>query len=352
MPIKHVEIPITVNFKVTELLNSEKIAQAVAAAYPSDPTLRVVGLTVPLLSFTCKNEGIINPISDIKNAISRMYDYLQKGIMLPIWTLLYKLYNILKSFGLGVLNLSLGVLNLKVDDLLNPNIYETIEKAVKDLYENARSTLDSILSFLKISTPPFKDIRSPEKEIEHFVKSILSSLWTAFWKKVEEIKNLINTGLRLWDLQNYYPPKNRKSTFPTQPFWEQAVNAVLGKYLSLIKNPPTMEEILQKLEDFARSIYRKAEVTAAEIMAVLSRFSLPIVGFPLDWKLPLNPNVKPNSVDLAQIVADIKIWINNFVANIVQKFINAILQLLSIFQLSISFPSITIPLTACAIRTY
>jgi hypothetical protein len=190
MPIKHVEIPITVNFKVTELLNSEKIAQAVAAAYPSDPTLRVVGLTVPLLSFTCKNEGIINPISDIKNAISRMYDYLQKGIMKPIWTLLYKLYNILKSFGLGVLNLSLGVLNLKVDDLLNPNIYETIEKAVKDLYKNARNTLDKILSFLKIPNPPFSDTRSPEKEIEHFIKSILASLWSEFWKKVEEIKTI------------------------------------------------------------------------------------------------------------------------------------------------------------------
>jgi len=351
MPIKHVEIPISVNFKVTELLNSEKIAQAVAAAYPSDPTLRVVGLTVPLLSFTCKNEGIINPISDIKNAISRMYDYLQKGIMKPIWTLLYKLYNILKSFGLGVLNLSLGVLNLKVDDLLNPNLYATIEKAVKDLYKNARSTLDKILSFLKIPNPPFSDTRSPEKEIEHFIKSILASLWTAFWKKVEEIKNLINTGLRLWDIANYYI-KNPKSPFPTQPFWEQAVNAILGKYLRFLKNPPSMEEILEKLKEFARRIFRKRDVTCADIMAVLPRFTLPILGFPMDWTLPLNPQTKANCIDLAQIVADIKTWINNFIANLVQKFIKAILKLLSIFGLSISFPSITIPLTACAIRTY
>jgi hypothetical protein len=344
MPIKHVEIPITVTFKVTDL-NSEKIAQAVAAAYPRDPNLRVVGLTVPLLSFTCKNEGIINPISDIKNAISRMYDYLQKGIMMPIWTVLYKLYNVLKKFGLGVLDLSLGVLNLKVDDLLNPNIYETIEKAVKELYKTARDTLDKVLKFLNIPTPPFKDIRSPEKEIEHFVKSILSSLWTEFWKKVNQIKDLINKGLAIWDQVTKTKP------FAAQPFWQGIVESILGKYLNLIKNPPTMEEILQKLEDFARSIYRKAEVTAAEIIAVLSRFKLPIVGFPLDWKLPLNPNVKPNSIDLAQIVADIKTWINNFVASIVQKFINAILKLLSIFGLSISFPSITIPLTACAIRT-
>jgi len=345
MPIKHVEIPITVTFKVTDL-NSEKIAQAVAAAYPRDPNLRVVGLTVPLLSFTCKNEGIINPISDIKNAISRMYDYLQKGIMMPIWTVLYKLYNVLKKFGLGVLDLSLGVLNLKVDDLLNPNIYETIEKAVKELYKTARDTLDKVLKFLNIPTPPFKDIRSPEKEIEHFVKSILSSLWTEFWKKVNQIKDLINKGLAIWDQVTKTKP------FAAQPFWQGIVESILGKYLNLIKNPPTMEEILQKLEDFARSIYRKAEVTAAEIIAVLSRFKLPIVGFPLDWKLPLNPNVKPNSIDLAQIVADIKTWINNFVASIVQKFINAISKLLSIFGLSISFPSITIPLTACAIQTY
>jgi hypothetical protein len=252
----------------------------------------------------------------------------------------------LKSLGLGVLDLSLGVLGLKIDDLLNPNIYDTIEKAVKNLYASARATLNGILKFLNIPTPAFEDVHSPEKEIEHFVKSILSSLWTAFWKKVEEIRNLINTGLGIWDQVNQTKP------FPTQPFWQSVVDAVLGKYLSLIKNPPTMQEILDQLKSFARSIYQKAEVTAAEILAVLKRFSLPIVGFPLDWNLPLNPRVHANSIDLAQILADIKIWINNFVANIIQKFMNAITKLLSIFGLSISFPPIPVTLTACAIRTY
>jgi len=352
MPIEHITTDITVNFNVTELLNSEKIAAAIASAYPKDPKLQVVGLTIPLLAFTCKNEGIIDPISDVKNAVSRIYDYLQKGIMMPVWTTLYKLYNILKSFGLGVLDLSLGILGLKVDDLLNPNLCDTVEKAVKNLYTSARSALDDILKFLNIPTPAFEDVHSPEKEIEHFVKSILSSLWTAFWKKVEEIKNLINTGLRLWDLENYYNTTSPKSTFPTQPFWEQAVNAILGKYLSLIKNPPTMQEILDQLKAFAKSVYQKSQIRASEIMAILQRFVLPIVGFPLDWKLPLNTRVHANSIDLAQVLADMKIWINNFVANLMQKFMNAIAQLLSIFQLSISFPPIPITLTACAIRTY
>jgi hypothetical protein len=350
MPIEHIKTNITVNFKVTEL-SSEKIATAIASAYPKDPTLTVVGLTIPLLAFTCKNEGIIDPISDIKNAVSRIYDYLQKGIMMPVWTILYKLYNILKKFGLGVLDLSLGILNLKVNDLLNPNICETIEKAVKNLYNTARSTLDSILRFLNIPTPAFEDIRSPEKEIEHFVKSILASLWSQFWKKVEEIRNLIKKGLRLWDLANYFI-RNPSAPFPTEPIWDAAINAVLGKYLDLIKNPPTIEQILSQLKAFAQRIYRRAEVTAAEIMAVLKRFTLPILGFPLDWELPLNVRVYANSIDLAQIIADIKIWINNFVANLLQKFINAILKILSLFGLSISFPPIPITLTACAIRTY
>lgn len=351
MPIEHIKTNITVNFSVTEPLDSEKIAAAIAQAYPKDPTLTVVGLTVPLLSFTCKDVGIIDPISDIKNAVSRIYDYLQKGIMMPVWTILYKLYNILKSFGLGVLDLSLGILGLKVDDLLNPNICETIEKTVKNIYYSARATLNNVLSFLNIPTPAFEDVHSPEKEIEHFVKSILSSLWSQFWKKVEEIKNLIKTGLRLWDLANYFI-RYPTAPFPTEPIWDAAVDAILGKYLALIKNPPTIQQILDQLKSFAQGVYQKAQVTAAEIVAVLHRFTLPILGFPLDWKLPLNPRVHANSIDLAQIIADIKIWINNFVAKLLQKFINAILKILSLFGLSISFPPIPITLTACAIRTY
>jgi hypothetical protein len=349
MAIEHVQVPITVNFKLTDALSANKIKAAIAEAYPKDPTLRVVGLTIPLLSITCKNEGIIDPISDIKNAISRVYDHLQKGIMQLIWDVLYKLYNILKSFGLAVLDLSLGILNLKVSDLFNPDLYSTIEKTVKDLYAKSKGTLDQILNFFNIPSPAFADVHSPEKEIEHFVKSILACLWSQFWKKVEEIKNLIKIGLRLWDLANYFI-KNPTAPFPTEPIWDAAVDAVLGKFLELIKSPPTMQQILDRLTDFARGIYHKAEVTAAEILAVLKRFTLPILGFPLDWDLPLNVSVHANSIDLAQIIADMKIWINNFTTNIIKKFINAILKILSLFGLSISFPTIPIPLTACAIR--
>ena len=207
--------------------------------------------------------------------------------------------------------------------------------------------MDQILSFLNIPTPAFADVHSPEKEIEHFVKSIVSSLWTQLWKKVEEIRNLINTGLRLWDQVNKTKP------FPTQPFWQSVVDSVLGKYLDLIKNPPTMQQIEDALIDFARGAYQRAEVRASEILAVLKRFTLPIVGFPLDWNLPLNPRVHANSIDLAQIISDIKIWLNNFVTNLVQKFVNAIAKLLSLFGIPIpSFPPIPIPLIACAIHTY
>jgi hypothetical protein len=263
-----------------------------------------------------------------------------------IWDVLYKLYSVLKNFGLAVLDLSLGILNLKVSDLFNPDLYSTIEKAVKDLYAKSKATLDRILNFFDIPTPAFADVRSPEKEIEHFVKSILSCLWSQFWKKVDEIRNLIKLGLRLRDIASKGLP------FPTQPIWDAAVNAVLGKYLDLLKNPPTMKQILDALTDYARSVYKRAEVTAAEILAVLKRFTLPILGFPLDWELPLNLSVRLNSIDLAQVLADMKIWINNFTTNLIKKFINSILRILSLFGLSINFPTIPIPLTACAIRTY
>jgi hypothetical protein len=350
--IEHVQVPIQVNFDITKTINAESIAAAIAEAYPKDPNLTVVGLTIPLLSIVCKDQGIIDPISDIKNAISRVYDYLSKAIIEIVWNTLYKVYNVIKVFIGDVLDLSLGILNLKVSDLFNPDLYGTIERTVKDLYATSKATLDQILSFLNIPTPAFADVHSPEKEIEHFVKSILSSLWTQLWKKVEEIRNLINTGLGLWDAANFFV-KNPKSSFPTQPFWQSVVDAVLGKYLDLIKNPPTMQQIEDALIDFARGAYQKAEVRASEILAVLERFTLPIVGFPLDWNLPLNPRVHANSIDLAQIISDIKIWLNNFVTNLVQKFVNAITKLLSLFGIPVpSFPPIPIPLTACAIHTY
>jgi len=349
MTIEHVQIPITVNFKLTDALSTSKIEAAIAAAYPRDPTLKVVGLTIPLLSIVCKNEGIIDPISDIKNAVSRVYDHLQKGIVKLIWDVLYKVYSILKNLGLAVLDLSLGILNLKVSDLFNPDLYSTIEKAVKDLYAKSKATLDKILNFFNIPSPAFADIHSPEKEIEHFVKSILACLWDQFWKKVEEIKNLIKLGLRLWDIANYFIT-NPTALFPTELIWDAAIDAVLGKYLALLKSPPTMKQILDALTDYARSVYKRAKVTAAEILAVLKRFTLPILGFPLDWDLPLNVSVHANSIDLAQVIADMKIWINNFTTNLIKKFINAILKILSLFGLSINFPTIPIPLTACAIR--
>jgi phage-related protein len=345
--IEHVQVPIQVNFDITKTINAESIAAAIAEAYPKDPNLTVVGLTIPLLSIVCKDQGIIDPISDIKNAISRVYDYLSKAIIEIVWNTLYKVYNVIKVFIGDVLDLSLGILNLKVSDLFNPDLYGTIERTVKDLYATSKATLDQILSFLNIPTPAFADVHSPEKEIEHFVKSILSSLWTQLWKKVEEIRNLINTGLGIWDQVNKTKP------FPTQPFWQSVVDAVLGKYLDLIKNPPTMQQIEDALKDFARGAYQRAEVRASEILAVLKRFTLPIVGFPLDWNLPLNPRVHANSIDLAQIISDIKIWLNNFVTNLVQKFVNAITKLLSLFGIPVpSFPPIPIPLTACAIHTY
>jgi hypothetical protein len=130
------------------------------------------------------------------------------------------------------------------------------------------------------------------------------------------------------------------------------VEEVLGDYLDLIRNPPTMQRILDALTDYAGGVYHRAEVTAAEILAVINRFALPIVGHPLDYDLPLNPTVHANSIDLAQIIADMKIWINNYVTKLLQKFINAISKILSIFGLVIDFPTIPIPLVACAIQNY
>jgi hypothetical protein len=86
------------------------------------------------------------------------------------------------------------------------------------------------------------------------------------------------------------------------------------------------------------------------VIQEIEKFSLPIVGLPMDWYMPLNPKVNTPCIDLAQIIADMKLWINNFILQLVKKFIQAVNHILEIFALKIHFPTIHVPITLCIVR--
>jgi hypothetical protein len=344
MPLKHYHTNGTVSINLADAFNMQKIADAISSAYPSEPGVAVVGITIPLLSITCKEVGVIDPISDIKNAVSRMYHKFMQGFIQPIWDALYGVYNALKRFGLAVLDLKLPILGLKISDLFNPNIYDVIKKAITNLYESARNKIDAILNILKIPVNIVNDLDSLEKKIEAIVKNIFVSIWDTIIKKIKDVIDLIKIGLRVFDLIVY---KHLVWSIVLQ----SAIDAILKKIMDFFTNPPSIQDIYDALMKFAQRVYNRATgITCNDIMKIISQFRLPIIGLPIDWQLPLNPRVNAPCFDLAQILADMKMWINNFIMKIVQKFVEKILSILSLFGQVFKLPTLHIPITLCVTK--
>jgi hypothetical protein len=332
MPVTHDHINTTISVNVGQSFTMQGIADAIRNAYP--PGVNVTGITIPLLSIACKTDGVIDPISDIMAAVTRIYNFLMQSFVNPIWTALYSIYQQLKKLGLGVLDLSIGVLNLHISDLFNPNIYSIIETAVTDLYHHAYNQLMNVLDILNIPRQIINDIISAEKQLEIIIKNIFVSLWPALIKKVKQLVDYIQEGLAL--LGSYYD------------IFKAAVDKFLGKIINLLAHPPTINDIYQALLKLAQQYYNKvAGITCWDIIQIIEQFSLPIFGLPLDYKLPLNKSVNMPCVDLPHILSDMMIWINNFLLNIVKKFMAAITDILNYFGLAIKFPTIQIPITLC-----
>ena len=319
---------------VNQAFTMQGISNVIQVSYPRDPCASVVGIGVPLLGIKLRKIGIIDPADEVKSAVSQMYSYLTTGILKPIWNSLYKLYEKLKRFGLGIINLSLGVLNLRIPDLFKTNLWDVIKQRVAALWQRGKGELNRILKILDI--PQFAvNFQSPQKEIEEVSKRIYSSLWTEFYKKIMKVIEFIQNGLKIWDSIN-------RTTFSI--LWNQIYKATFGKIINLFTKGISINGITEAILAFARKVYGKFDVTFNEIMLAMKNFKLPVFGNPFDWVLPWNPRINFPNLDFAKLVSDIKIWITNYLASILKKFVKMVSRIIQFFVGPIRFPIITIPI--------
>lgn len=325
-------------------LTMQGLYDMVVMSYPRDPEIKIIGISLPIIGLNCKAFGLFYPDFDIKEGISKIFDYLMKSFIRPIWNVLYKLYEALKRFGLGFLDLKLPILNLTVSDLLAPNFYERLTEAITELYYKQKDKLLNLLEKLNIPNLSFDKVFNPVVEIGIIVKNIMSSLWNELLKIIGKVISLIKIGLTAFDIATYKVP-----TLST--LWNTAVNAVLGKILSYFITPFSLQDIYDMVIKFAKDLFGKAILTYEELLEALKRFKLPIFGNPFDWKLPIEISISAPNIDFIKILTDIGLWLNNFIWNLILQFIKLIGRILSVFGLSFQIPKIKIPITLCGVKT-
>jgi hypothetical protein len=345
---KHTRIPVDIEIDLKNGFTMQSLYDSIQAAYPKDPTLSVVSVSIPLLGLECLTLGIINPITDIKNAISRLYNYLMQSILKPIWDFLYKIFEALKKFGLGVLDLKIPVLDLYLTDLFAADFRDRLIAKITELYNNSKAKLIKILEFLRIPYPFMEGFVDPQHELEMLVDKIINSLWGFVFNSIKKIIELIQTGLKLYDLAT--PPY----TFKFSIIWEKLVEDVLKAILMYLAKIPTLEDIEAWLRELASKIFNVKVPTCAQMVEAFKQFKIPIIGKP-EVFTEINPTVVQPCIDLQKLLMDTLSWINNIVMNLVLKFINLVVKLLdlflSLFGIKFSLPTIKIPIVICAVKT-
>ena len=344
--------PSTLILDPVQGFSMQAIADGLSKAYPASTTsTTVTGVYVPIVCMGgCVKTGIINPENDAKEAASQVYNYAMQAAYQPIWNVLYSLYEALKRFGLGVIDLKLPVFDLHISDLFNPDITCVIEKIINKLLAKFKNAYDKFLAEIKrifgllgIPFPLFKNLNSPSELIKYIVKHIVASLWDQLSRKIRLIIDLIQTGLKIYD-------SIVKNGFVLYNLWKTAITQILKTVLKYLTSPPSLNDIKNLLEKFAKKVLKKAQVTIAEILSVIHKFKLPIFGNPFDWKLPLNIHMKIPELDFNKIINDIKLWLNNFVMNLMIKFIQLVERILKIFGITFHLPKIHIPFFVCTLK--
>lgn len=340
----HIQIPGTLTFDLSAPFTQQGIYNAVRAAYPTSPDYTVVSLAVPLVHINCLEEGIFDPVGMLKDAVLKLYNYFMQYYIQPLWNALYSLYEALKGFGLAVLDLTIGILDLTLADLFDPNLFEKIRIKILDWYYNARDRLIDLLNQLGIKWPITFNVSSPQFEIDYIINAVLNSLWSFILRLVKKVISLISTGLRLWELAT------QQGRIVWSQIWDNLVDSILGYILDFLTNVPTIQDIWDALVEFAKNAYNKAVVTIEEILAVLKDFKF--FGLkPFDWDLPWNPNVNFPEVDLMRMLNSMLIWFKNFLFSIIKQFIDAVADILNFFGINLAgLLTITIPVTFCAIK--
>lgn len=308
----------------------------------SSSTYTILGIDIPLIGIDCLIYKNVDPTFDIKEAIVRLFNYLSKLILKPVWEILEALAKAINAV-LGDI-LELPVFGLKIQDLFRDDIWQVIEEKVKNLWENAKDELIAILKTLGIPWPFFEGLDDPELSIRKIAKDIAANLVGFIFKAISKIIAAIKTALRIFDLSTY-------EKLVWSEIWQQAVDAILGSILNRLAIPVTLDELYKLLIDLAKETFDLPFVTFQELMAVIEKFQLPPFGSPLDWKLPINLKIEFPEKDFSKIISDMIVWFNNFLVNILKKFIEAVTSILEFFGINISFlTEVKIPISLCVVE--
>jgi hypothetical protein len=350
MTLTVVELPATTTIDINNVFTMQGLFNTIYGTLPTNDAYTITGISIPLLGMSCKTDGVINTYMDIKDAVARLYNYLMKSYLEPVWKLLEALLKALEAIvgGLFSIDLTLPVLNLKISDIFSDNLYNRLITSITNLYNNSLEELKSLLRLLGIPFKVFSDTDSPETTIASIVKNIMVSLWGELIKKLADILQAIKTGLTAYDVLT-----NPGTTYrPLSQIWNDAVDAILGKIsLFFLSGGPTIQEIFNAIVSFVKSALDKTVVTAQEILDYLTNFTLPVFGRPFDWDLPFHGGVESPQKNLEQLLADIKNYCTNYIGLILAQFVKAITAILSIFGLSLTLPVLRISYTVCAVRT-
>jgi len=339
--VKVISIPSTFTIDITEGFNMQSIYESILSQNSSS-TYTILGIDIPLIGIECLEYKTVDPTFDIKEAVLRLYEYLMKITIKPIWEILEKLAKVL---GAAIDDLlTIPVLGLKIVDLFRDDLPEAIYKIVKSLWETGKDTLIELLKTLGIPWPFFEQTDDPDLSIRKIAKDIALSLWQYLWKAIGKILTIIKTALLAFDISKY--------GFPTwSKIWDEVVDAVLGSILKFFTFPLTMEELYKAIIDLAKETFNLPFVTFEELMKIVDKFELPFFGKPLDWKLPLNFKLEFPEKDFSKVLSDMLAWFNNFITSILKKFIEAIGAILNFFGIPFKFlTEIKIPIVVCAVE--
>jgi hypothetical protein len=342
---QHITVPGSIVFNPRSAFSQEGLYNTLRLIKPQDPSLTVVSIAIPFVHVNCKDFGIIDPIVELKNAAERLYDYFIKYYIQPAWNALYSLYEALKNLGLGVIDLSIGIFDLHISDLFDPNLFGTVKAKVLDWFYNRKQDLIDLLDLLGIRFPFTFGMHAPEFEIEEIVKSICNSLWAFLIKAFKKLIQLCKQGTELWEAIN-------TNGIPT---WSSIIDriesVVMGAILDFLTNVPSIKDIYNSLEAFAKSVWNKSVVTIEEIIAVIKDFTFGIFGKLFNFSFPTwNPNLKMPELDLMRMLNQMLLYLKNFLLSTITNFVKAIADVLQFFGVTIlDALTFEIPLTLCAV---
>lgn len=305
-------------------------------------TYAVLGIDIPVVGVDCLIYKTVSPAFDISESLVRLFDYLGKLALKPVWTVLEQLAQALGVAVDGLLEIP--VLGLKIPDLFKEDLWQTVENIVRSLWDQGQEQLELILKQLDIPWPPFEDIDDTDLSIRTVSKNIAVNLLQFVWKAVDKIIKLIETALRVFDFANYQKPV-------WSEVWKKAVDAVLGAFLDFFVAPFTPGKLEKLIKDFARDTLGISDITFPDIMSIIEKFKLVLFGYPLDYELPVDPKMEFPERDFKKIIPDMLAWFNNFLINLLKKFVEAAISVLQFFGINFEFlTKFEVPITLCAVE--